>query len=169
MADELAELISFVRQATGDEQGPVLARVRLGEGRVDVLDADGDSVVHPLPLTSHGALEVIRALEVLARAQMLRELESGSSHEVEQLRYHGALHYDGRVRWQKEPWHVSYVSSPYVQALSALRGRWVGFKAILRNVLTAEGGTAVRLELWLDTRADGVSWVKVDEMTDDGR
>jgi hypothetical protein len=83
--------------------------------------------------------------------------------------YHGALHYDGRVRWQKESWHVSYVSSPYVQALSALRGRWVGFKAILRNVPTAEGGTAVRLELWLDTRADGVSWTKVYEMTDDGR
>ncbi|WP_395843401.1 caspase domain-containing protein [Archangium violaceum] len=68
----------FVRQATGDEQGPVLARVRLGEGRVDVLDADEDSVVHPLPLTSHGALEVIRALEVLARAQALCELESAA-------------------------------------------------------------------------------------------
>ena len=82
--------------------------------------------------------------------------------------YHGALHYDGRVRWQKESWHVSYDSSPYVAATSALRGRWVGFKAIMRNVFTAEGGTAVRLELWLDTKADGVSWVKVSELTDAG-
>ncbi|PTL82495.1 hypothetical protein DAT35_16925 [Vitiosangium sp. GDMCC 1.1324] len=68
----------FVRKATGDEQESVLARVRLGEGWVDVLDADEDSIVHPLPLTSHGALEVIRALEVLARAQTLRELESAA-------------------------------------------------------------------------------------------
>ncbi|MFY0521912.1 caspase family protein [Archangium gephyra] len=68
----------FVRQDTGDEQEPVLARVRLGEGRVDVLDADGDSVVHPLPLTAHGALEVLRALELLARARTLRELESAA-------------------------------------------------------------------------------------------
>lgn len=82
--------------------------------------------------------------------------------------YHGALHYDGRVRWQKESWHVSYESSPYVEATSALRGRWVGFKAIIRNVTTADGGTAVRLESWLDTRGDGVSWVKVQELTDAG-
>ncbi|HYO71924.1 MAG TPA: caspase family protein [Archangium sp.] len=68
----------FVRQATGDEQGPVLARVRLGEGRVHVLDAGGDSVVHPLQPTSHAALAVLRALEILARAQTLRELESAS-------------------------------------------------------------------------------------------
>ena len=39
--------------------------------------------------------------------------------------YHGALHYDGWVRWQKESWHVSYASSPYVEATGALRGRWV--------------------------------------------
>ncbi|HEX8826045.1 MAG TPA: carbohydrate-binding protein [Archangium sp.] len=82
--------------------------------------------------------------------------------------YHGALHYDGRVRWQKESWHVSYDSSPYVAATTSLRGRWVGFKAIMRNVPTVEGGTAVQLELWLDTRADRVSWVKVYEMTDAG-
>ena len=83
--------------------------------------------------------------------------------------YHGAFHYNGEVRWQKESWHVSYASSPYVQATGALRGRWVGFKAIMRNVATAEGGTAVHLELWLDTKVDGVSWVKVYDMTDDGR
>ncbi|HZH13658.1 MAG TPA: carbohydrate-binding protein [Archangium sp.] len=83
--------------------------------------------------------------------------------------YHGAFHYDGQVRWQKESWHVSYASSPYVQATSALRGRWVGFKAIMRNEPTAEGTMAVHLELWLDTKADGVSWVKVYDMVDDGR
>jgi hypothetical protein len=69
---------SFVRQATEDEHGPVLARVRLGERSVEVLDAGEDSIVHPLPLTPHSALEVVRALEVLARAQALRELETAA-------------------------------------------------------------------------------------------
>jgi hypothetical protein len=67
---------SFVRQVTGDEHEPVLARVRLEDGRVDVLDAGEDSIVYPLPLTPPSALEVVRALEVLARAQALRELET---------------------------------------------------------------------------------------------
>ncbi|OJT20884.1 hypothetical protein BO221_28715 [Archangium sp. Cb G35] len=70
------EASPFVRQGTGHEQEPVLARIRLENGRVDVLDAAEDGVVHPLPPTPHGALEVIRAVDVLARAQTLRELES---------------------------------------------------------------------------------------------
>ncbi len=69
---------TFVRRATGDEQEPVLAHVRVGQRSVEVLDAGGDCIVHPLPLTPHGALEVVRALELLARAQALRELESAA-------------------------------------------------------------------------------------------
>jgi hypothetical protein len=94
--------------------------------------------------------------------------EHTDSRPCEGTAYHGALHYDGRVRWQKESWHVSYVGSPYAQATSALRGRWVGFKAIMHNVTTPEGATVVHLELWLDTKADGVSWARVYEMTDAG-
>jgi hypothetical protein len=71
----------FVRQAVGEEPEPVLTRVRLGEGGVDVVDAGGDSLVHPLPLTPHSVPEVVRVLELQARAQALRELESTAEAE----------------------------------------------------------------------------------------
>jgi hypothetical protein len=67
-----------VRQASGDEHESVIARVKIGEQGVEVLDAGEDSIVHPLPLTPHSALEVVRALELLARAQALRELETAA-------------------------------------------------------------------------------------------
>ncbi len=82
--------------------------------------------------------------------------------------YKGGLHYDGRVRWQKETWHVSYEQAPYKPATSALRGRWVGFKAVMRN--TQESGRpAVKLELWLNDNADKVTWKKVDDWSDAGQ
>ncbi len=81
--------------------------------------------------------------------------------------YKGALHYDGRVRWQKETWHVSYEQAPYIDAVAPLKGRWVGLKAIIRNV-EVEGAPAVRLELWVDDTADKVSWKKVYDMVDAG-
>ncbi|MET0401244.1 MAG: caspase family protein [Cystobacter sp.] len=68
----------FLRLLPGSEDDAVLARVRLEGRRVEVLDAGGDRLVHPLPLTPSNALEVIRALEALARAQALRELENSA-------------------------------------------------------------------------------------------
>ena len=56
--------------------------------------------------------------------------------------YKGGLHYDGRARFEKESWHVSYRNSPYAQATSSIMNRWVGFKTVMRNV-TAAGKTAV--------------------------
>jgi hypothetical protein len=82
--------------------------------------------------------------------------------------YKGALHYDGTVRWMKESWHVSYANSPLTQGASRpLYGRWVGFKAVMRNTLV-DGRTAVRLELWLDDDADRLQWTKVYDMVDAG-
>jgi len=81
--------------------------------------------------------------------------------------YKGGLHYDGRVRFEKESWHVSYRNAPYLQATSSIMGRWVGFKTVLRNV-TVAGKTAVKMELWLNDSADRVTWSKVYDMTDDG-
>jgi len=81
--------------------------------------------------------------------------------------YKGGLHYDGRARFEKESWHVSYRNSPYSQATSSIMGRWVGFKTVLRNV-TAGGKTTVKMELWLNDNADRVTWTKIYEMTDDG-
>jgi hypothetical protein len=82
--------------------------------------------------------------------------------------YKGGLHYDGRVRWEKESWHVSYDSLPYKTGTSSLKGRWVGFKSIMRNT-TANGKPAVRLELWLNENADKVTWKKVYDTTDSGQ
>ncbi|MBZ4421238.1 carbohydrate-binding protein [Myxococcus sp. RHSTA-1-4] len=81
--------------------------------------------------------------------------------------YKGALHYDGRARWQKETWHVSYEQGPYKPATTALKGRWVGFKAVMRNTTNA-GKEAVRLELYVNENADKVTWKKVDDMVDAG-
>jgi hypothetical protein len=81
--------------------------------------------------------------------------------------YKGSLHYDGRTRFQKESWHVSYDQSSYRNTTSSIMGRWVGFKTVMRNV-TVGGRTAVKLELWLNDNADRVSWTKVYDMVDDG-
>jgi hypothetical protein len=81
--------------------------------------------------------------------------------------YKGALHYDGRTRWQKESWHVSYDQAAYKPATTTLKGRWVGFKAVMRNTLI-NGVQAVRLELWLNDNADKVTWKKIYDMVDAG-
>ena len=81
--------------------------------------------------------------------------------------YKGGLHYDGRARFEKESWHVSYRNSAYAQVTSSLMGRWVGFKTVMRNVVSG-GKAAVNMELWLNDNADRVTWTKIYEMTDDG-
>ncbi|MFY0563434.1 discoidin domain-containing protein [Archangium lansingense] len=82
--------------------------------------------------------------------------------------YKGSLHYDGRVRWQKESWHVSYDQTAYKTGTSALKGRWVGFKSIMKNVIVS-GKPAVKLELWLNENADKVTWKQVYDITDSGQ
>jgi len=81
--------------------------------------------------------------------------------------YKGALHFDGRARFQKETWHVSYEQAPYKKVTEPLKGRWVGFKAVMRNT-QANGKDAVHLELYLNDNADKVSWKKVYDFVDAG-
>ncbi|RYZ37189.1 MAG: discoidin domain-containing protein [Myxococcaceae bacterium] len=82
--------------------------------------------------------------------------------------YKAGFHYDGRARWQKETWHVSYEQTPYKPATTALKGRWVGFKSVMRNI-TVSGQTAVKLEMYVNENADKVTWKKVYDHTDAGR
>ncbi len=82
--------------------------------------------------------------------------------------YKGSLHYDGRVRWEKESWHVSYEQTAYKKGTTALKGRWVGFKSIMKNV-TYNGKPAVKLELWLNENADKTTWKQVYDVTDYGQ
>jgi hypothetical protein len=81
--------------------------------------------------------------------------------------YKGGLHYDGRTRWQKETWHVSYEQAPYKNATTSLKGRWVGFKAVMRNTVV-NGKAAVKLEMFLNDNADKVSWRRIYDFTDAG-
>jgi hypothetical protein len=67
---------AYVRQSAGEEQDPVLGWVRLGAGGVDVLDLGKDRIVHSLPPVPDSIPEIMRVLELQAKAQALRELES---------------------------------------------------------------------------------------------
>jgi hypothetical protein len=81
--------------------------------------------------------------------------------------YKGQIYYDGRTRWAKETWHVSYDYKSYAATTSPIIGRWIGLKAIMQNT-TVDGRPAVRLQLWLNENADRVTWKKVYEVVDDG-
>jgi hypothetical protein len=78
--------------------------------------------------------------------------------------YKGELHYDGRVRWQKEMWHPRYTQSPYSRLAPLPVGAWIGFKAVMRNV---RDGT-VRLQLWVDEDDNKLTWRKVLDLYDTG-
>ena len=80
------------------------------------------------------------------------------------------LGYDGRVRFAKEQWHVSYVFTDHKRAMSSIEDRWVGFKGIMYNI-EQNGETAVKMEIWVDKNEDGNEdgpWEKVDENIDAG-
>jgi hypothetical protein len=83
--------------------------------------------------------------------------------------YHGSVFMDdGRVAWDKELSHTQGYTDTRrgVSQLSgfAPRGRWFGFKVVIRNVV-ADG--SVELEIWVDAGADG-TWVQVSEAVDQG-
>jgi hypothetical protein len=79
--------------------------------------------------------------------------------------YYGALSFAGRASFQKEVAHVEggYADKRFSSlTVDPLKGRWVGIKMIAYNV-----GEGVKLELWVDDRADG-NWTKMAETVDDG-
>jgi hypothetical protein len=80
--------------------------------------------------------------------------------------YKGDLGYDGRVRFAKEQWHVSYVFTDHKMPTNSIEDRWVGFKTMIMNY-EEDGNTYVKMEIWLDKNNDG-NWVKVDENVDSG-
>jgi hypothetical protein len=80
--------------------------------------------------------------------------------------YKGQLYYNGKTRFAKEQWFVSYVFSPYKQSMGSMQGKWIGFKTAMYNV-EKDGHIAVKLEIWLDKSNDG-NWEKVYDYIDDG-
>jgi F5/8 type C domain len=99
-----------------------------------------------------------------------RHTGSGSPEGCEGSSIKADLGYDGRVRFAKEQWHVSYVFTDHQRAMSSIEDRWVGFKGIMYNI-EQNGETAVKMEIWVDMNEDGNEdgpWVKVDENIDEG-
>jgi hypothetical protein len=80
--------------------------------------------------------------------------------------YKGQLYYNGKTRFAKEQWFVSYVFSPYKQSMGSMNGKWIGFKTAMYNI-EKNGQIAVKLEIWLDKNNNG-NWEKVYDYIDDG-
>ena len=99
-----------------------------------------------------------------------RHTGSGNPEGCEGSAYKPDLFYDGRVRFAKEQWHVSYAFTDHKRAMDSIEDRWVGFKGIMWNE-EQNGETVVRMEIWVDDNEDGNEdgpWVKVDENIDSG-
>jgi hypothetical protein len=100
-----------------------------------------------------------------------RHTGNGFPEGCEGTAYKPALFYDGRTRFAKEQWHVSYVFTNHKSAIpGGIFGEWVGFKAMQWNAVE-NGNTVVKMEIWLDKNQDGNEdgpWEKVDEHTDRG-
>jgi F5/8 type C domain len=99
-----------------------------------------------------------------------RHTGGGSPEGCEGSSIKADLGYDGRVRFAKEQWHVSYVFTDHKRPMSSIEDRWVGFKGIMYNI-EQNGETAVKMEIWVDKNEDGNEdgpWEKVDENIDAG-
>ena len=99
-----------------------------------------------------------------------RHTGDGNPEGCEGSAYKGDLGYDGRVRFAKEQWHVSYVFTDHKRAMGSIEDNWVGLKSIMYN-MEQNGETVVKMEIWLDKNEDGKQdgpWVKVDENIDNG-
>jgi hypothetical protein len=99
-----------------------------------------------------------------------RHTGSGSPEGCEGVAYKPGLFYDGRVRFSKEQWHVSYAFTDQKRAMDSAEDKWVGFKGIMWN-MEQNGNTVVKMEIWLDKNEDGKQdgpWEKVDENIDSG-
>ena len=99
-----------------------------------------------------------------------RHTGSGNPEGCEGSAYKPDLFYDGRVRFAKEQWHVSYVFTDHKRPMDSIEDRWVGFKGIMWN-MEQNGETVVKMEIWVDNNEDSKQdgpWVKVDENIDSG-
>jgi F5/8 type C domain len=99
-----------------------------------------------------------------------RHTGSGSPEGCEGVAYKPGLFYDGRVRFSKEQWHVSYAFTDSKRAMDSAEDKWVGFKGIMWN-MEQNGNTVVKMEIWLDKNEDSKQdgpWEKVDENIDSG-
>lgn len=98
-------------------------------------------------------------------AWAVRSGQHTASNPCDGTAYYGALSFAGEATFQKE---IAHFEGGYTDkrrsslTVEPLEGRWIGIKMVAYNV---EQG--VKLELWVDDRADN-SWSKIAETTDVG-
>ena len=93
------------------------------------------------------------------------------SEDCEGTAYKGDLYYSGKERFAKEQWHSGgYSFSQTKTVTEPIKSKWVGYKFIVYNIMTTQGGSdvlAAKMESWIDKNNDG-NWLKVDEKLDAG-
>ena len=91
----------------------------------------------------------------------------GSPEGCEGVAYKGGLFYSGATRWEKEQYHSGgYVFGEFGKNIGPIKGKWVGFKVIMYNVVQ-DHKTVVKLELWVDKNNNN-NWIRAAEKTDKG-
>jgi hypothetical protein len=97
--------------------------------------------------------------------------------ECEGVGYKGNLFFDGKTRFAKEQWHVSY---DFVDKKDGsekdLEGNWIGYKYIVYNIEDKKSDqTFVKMENWIDdgggdsgSNIGQSNWKKVYEYVDNG-
>jgi hypothetical protein len=73
----------------------------------------------------------------------------GNPEGCEGSSYKTYLFYNGRVRFAKEPWIVTYLFTNPKTAMGAIKDNWVGFKGIMWNTVQSDK-TVVKMEIWVD-------------------
>jgi len=78
----------------------------------------------------------------------------------------------GTTEWFKEQWHVHYQTRDNSQkstGLGSIHNKWVGCKYIIYLVKDSSGAfNHVKMEAWMNSNNDGITWKKVNETTDTG-
>jgi hypothetical protein len=83
--------------------------------------------------------------------------------------YFGGIHPEGTVRWKKSIWWTGgYTEERFGHKVTeSLIGKWIGWKAVMYDIILSNNTTAVKLESYLDLDNNG-SWTKVTDIIDSG-
>lgn len=128
-------------------------------------------------------VEITQYAKVLRSSNNLLQMYSRGGHHSSRTPCEGSavkarLYLDGRAAWVKEINHPAYTGNrATVSGLtsSSLVGKWVGFKAVIRNVVE-NGNTYVKMESYIDTDVTDSNgnlviknnWRKASEYVDRG-
>ena len=83
--------------------------------------------------------------------------------------YNAGLHTDGSNGWKKEIWHTGgYTEERARHKLAeSYLNKWVGFKAVVYNIMRDNETSGVNLEMYIDD-SNTNNWTKVSDIIDSG-